>query len=368
MPVLPFYARELGASATTLGLLLTSHSAAQLAFAPLWGRLSDRVGRRPVLLFTVAGTALALLLLGLASSLAGLFLARLLAGAFAANVSVASAYIADATPPEERTRWMGMLGASFGVGFLIGPAIGGALSPLGYRVPLLFAAGLAACNWVFALVTLREPARLAAAAEGPVDRDRLALLRNPAVRRLCLTNFTLTLAVTQIETVFAFFMLERFGYDAQHVAVILVGMAVVMGVVQGGAMRPLAARFEERTLVGAGALLLAIACPAIPVAPGVALLLVPLAVSAVGRGISQPALMSLLSLGTTPRTRGAVMGVFQSSASLARILGPAVAGSLFDLRAALPFWLAGVLVFGVAAAARLLPARGSAAPRERAAG
>ena len=359
MPVLPFYAKELGASATTLGLLLTSHAAAQLAFAPLWGRLSDRIGRRPVLLFTVAGTAAALLLLGLARTLAGLFCARLLSGAFAANVSVASAYIADATPAEERTRWMGLLGASFGVGFLIGPAIGGALSPLGYRVPLLFAAGLAAVNWIFAVSSLREPQRHAAQADGAAP-SRAALLRNANVRRLCLVNFVFSLAVTQLETVFAFFMLDRFGYDAQHVAAILVGMAVVMGAVQGGGMRPLSARFEERALVGAGALLLALACPAVPEAPSVALLLVPLAVSAVGRGIAQPSLMSLASLGAAPRERGAVMGVFQSSASLARVAGPALAGALYDVNGALPFWLAGLLVAGVAAARGLLPARAAA--------
>lgn len=360
MPVLPFYARDLGASATTLGLLLTCHSAAQLAFAPLWGRVSDRMGRRPVLLFTIAGTAAALLLLGLARTISGLFLARLLSGAFAANVSVASAYIADTTPAEERTRWMGLLGASFGIGFLIGPAIGGALSPFGYRVPLLFGAGLAAVNWIFAFTSLREPKRLAADAEGMAGRS-LAPLRDPAVRRICVTNFVLSLAVTQLETVFAFFMLDRFGYDAQHVAAILVGMAVVMGAVQGGAMRSLSVRFEERALVGAGALLLAVACPAIPEAWNVAVLLVPLAISAVGRGIAQPALMSLVSLGAAPRERGAVMGIFQASASLARVVGPVLAGALYDVRGALPFWLAGALVAAVAASRGRLPARSGGA-------
>lgn len=364
MPVLPFYATELGASAAALGLLLAGYAAAQFAFAPLWGRLSDRIGRRPVLLFTIAGTAAALLLLGLARTLAGLFVARLLAGSFAANVSVASAYVADATPAAERTRWMGMIGASFGIGFLIGPAIGGALAPLGYRVPLLFAAGLAAVNWVFAIVLLREPKRSAPGAERRAP-SRAALLRDAAVRRLCLTNFVFSFAVAQLETVFALFMLDRFGYDAPHVAAILVGMALVMGGVQGGAMRRLSARFEERVLVGAGALLLAVACPAVPEMPNVAALIVPLTTLAVGRAILQPALMSLTSLGAASSERGAVMGVFQSSASLARIVGPVVAGALYDIRMALPFWLAGALVVGIAAARGALPAREAA---ERAAG
>jgi multidrug resistance protein len=179
MPVLPFWAREFGASGTTLGLLLTSYAAAQFACAPLWGRLSDRVGRRPVMLATIAGTALSLLLLGLAPSLGWLFAARLLAGAFAANLGVASAYIADVTPPEERTRWMGMLGAAFGVGFVLGPALGGALAPFGYRWPALAAAGLAAANWLHALASCatRAPRRPAA---GETARGAASAIRSCA--------------------------------------------------------------------------------------------------------------------------------------------------------------------------------------------
>ena len=358
MPVLPFYAKEFGASATTLGLLFTVHSAAQFVFAPVWGRLSDRFGRRPVLLLTVAGTALSLLALGLVRTLPGVFAARILAGAFAANVSVASAYIGDATEPEERTRWMGLLGASFGIGFLVGPAIGGALAPFGYRVPLLAAAGLAAANLVHALVSLREPPRrqvIAADAAGPAQR--FGVLRDATVLRLCLVSFAFAFAVTQLETVFAFFLLDRFGYDAPHVAVLLVGMAVVMGGVQGGGMKALSARFEERALVSAGAAALGIAFLALPEMPTVALLAVFLVLSALGRGVSQPALMGLVSLASTDRNRGAVMGVYQSSASLARIFGPVIAGTLYDSKQALPFWLAGALALGVAAAGRTLPAR-----------
>jgi MFS family permease len=359
MPVLPFYAKEFGASATTLGVLLAGYAAAQFVFAPVWGRLSDRVGRRGVLLFTIAGTALSLLGLGLASSLVGVFVARVAAGAFAANLAVASAYIADTTPPDERTRWMGMLGASFGIGFLVGPAIGGALAPFGYRVPLLFAAGLAALNWFVALARLREPVRHAATvAEAPgATGGRLGVLRDPVVLRLCLLNFVFSVAVTQLETVFAFFMLDRFGYDAQHVAVVLVGMAIVMGGVQGGGMKALSRRFEERALVAGGAIALGAAFLAMPAMPSVALLVLPLVVSAVGRGVSQPALMSLVSFAATPATRGTVMGSFQASASLARVVGPALAGLLYDAKLALPFWLAGALALLVAAGRGWLPRR-----------
>jgi multidrug resistance protein len=356
MPVLPFWARELGADATTLGLLLSSYAAAQLVFAPLWGRLSDRVGRRPVLLLTVAGTALALLGLGLASSLLPLFAARILAGAFAANVSVASAYIADVTPPAERTRWMGMLGASFGIGFVLGPALGGLLAPYGNAVPMLFAAGLAALNLVLAWLWLAEPERHGAR---DASLGRLAALRDPVVRRIVTTNLAFSLAVTQLETLFAFFMLDRFGWNAREVAFVLVGMALVMGGIQGGGMRALSERFSERGLVIAGSALLALGFAGVPIPATVALLLLPLLLAAVGRAIAQPALQSLVSLAADPARRGEVMGAFQSSASLARVVGPALGGLLYDASQPAPFWLASALLLGVSLSARGLP-RGDA--------
>ncbi len=356
MPVLPFWAREFGADATTLGLLQSSYAAAQLVFAPLWGRLSDRVGRRRVLLATIAGTALALLGLGLARSLVGLFVARILAGAFAANVSVASAYISDVTPASERTRWMGMLGASFGVGFVLGPALGGLLAPYGTAVPMLAAAGLAAVNFGFALLRLTEPTRHGARE----SEGRLAALRDPLVRRLVFTNLAFSLAVTQLETLFAFFMLDRFGWNAREVAWVLVAMALVMGGIQGGGMRALSARFAERTLVGAGSLILAFGFLGVPLPASVALLLLPLFLAAAGRAIAQPALQSLASLAARPEARGEVLGAFQSSASLARVIGPSVGGLLYDVSIPVPFWLAGGLLLGVALSARSLP-RGSEA-------
>ena len=355
MPVLPFYAREFGASATTLGFLFTIFAAAQFLCAPAWGRLSDRIGRRRVMLLTIAGTALALLGLGLAPSLPWLFAARALGGAFAANIGVASAYITDVTPEQDRTRWMGMLGACFGIGFVLGPAIGGALAPFGYAVPMFAAAGLAGANWIHAAFSRPEPpvrARGASEAARPVGA-----LRVPLVRRLCVANFVFSLAVTQLETVFAFFMGDRFGYDAREVAVLLILMAVVMGAIQGGGMKRLAARWSERSLATAGSLLLAAGFLVLPQAPSVALLLIPLGLCAVGRAILQPSLMSMVSLAAQAGARGSVMGTFQASASLARVLGPIAAGWLYDRQLSAPFFLAGALLVAVAAQVRGLPAR-----------
>ena len=354
VPVLPFIIEEFESSAGVLGLLVASYAGMQFVFAPIWGRLSDRIGRRPVMLMTIAGSSAALLLAGLAPSMMWLFVARILGGAFAANISVASAYISDATDESERTRWMGLLGASFAVGFTLGPLIGGLLGPFGYQVPLLAASGMAAVNVVWAAFVLQEPTKHMLADEPP---DRRAALADPRVRTICRANLLLSLAVTQLETVFAFLMMDRFGYDIRAVAIILVGMAVVMGAVQGGGIRALAARFGERNLLYAGAALMAIAFVAIPFAPTVAILLVPLVVSSVGRGICQPSMMSMASSFASPATRGAVMGTFTSRASLARAIGPLPAGFLFDVSIGLPFWLAAALLLAMLAISGGLPER-----------
>ena len=358
MPVLPFYARDFGVTATTLGLLMMSYAAAQFVCAPLWGRLSDRVGRRPVILFSVAGTSASLLFFGLAESILWLFVARVLAGGFAANVSVASAYISDVTNEDERTRWMGMLGASFGVGFILGPIIGGLLSPLGYRVPMLVAAGLAFINLIYAAFSLKEPDRHVDRGATAVSASRFSVLRGPEVRRLCLIYFVYSIAVSQLETIFAFFMIDRFKFDALEVAWIFVGMAIVMGGIQGGGMKPLSARYSEKQLVVTGSLLLGLGFVLLPSAPTWAVLLLPLALAAVGRAITQPPLMSLTSMVATSDTRGVVMGTFQSSASLARVVGPVLAGLLYDLAEPGPFYLAAALMGLAFLLSRRLPERG----------
>ena len=355
VPVLPFLVDAFGASGTELGLLVAAYAGMQFVFGPIWGRLSDRIGRRPVMLITIAGASAGMLVAGLAPSLPWLFAGRLLGGAFAANISVASAYITDVTEPAERTRWMGMLGACFAVGFTLGPAIGGLLSPWGYQVPLLVAAGMAALNFVWAAAVLREPARHESEDAG--GETRQSVFGRPLVRRIVTANFFFSLAVTQLETVFALLMKDKFGYDVLEVAFILVGMAVVMGAIQGGGMRALAGRFGERALLFSGAVLMIVAFALIPLASTVAVLLIPLTLSAVGRGICQPSMMSLASSFSTATTRGVVMGVFNSAASLARVAGPVVAGVLFDAAMGVPFFLASGLLAVMLAFCGGFPAR-----------
>jgi DHA1 family tetracycline resistance protein-like MFS transporter len=342
VPILPFWSERFGANGFLLGLLLGCHAAMQFLFSPAWGRLSDRIGRRPVMLVTIAGTALSLLFLGLADSLAQVFLARLLSGIFGSNISVATAYLTDVTDEADRTRWMGMIGASFAVGFTLGPPIGGLLARVGHGTPMLVAAGMAAVNFAWAAIALREPARRA---ERPLASmtGRLDVIRNPVLGRLCFVYFLFSMAVTQLETTFAFLMAHRFGYDELGVGLVLLAMAVLIGAIQGGAMKRLAARFHERRLILVGLSLMALAFFTVPLPRTVAFLMLPLAIAAVGRGISQPPMMSLVSQSPDEASRGVVMGVFQSSASAARVVGPLIAGALYDQGQAFPYWFAGIL-------------------------
>lgn len=341
IPVLPFYAEYYGATATILGILLTSYAAMQFFFAPLWGRLSDRIGRRSVMIMTILGSSIALLILGLANSLFWLFVARILGGLFSANISVATAYVSDATTEENRTHWMGMIGASFGIGFILGPAIGGLLAPYGYHVPMLFASILAFLNFIFALFILREPKKHEVAKK---LAGHMKLFQNYLVRRLCGLNLLFTMAITQLEAIFAFYMMDRFQYDAREVAYILVMRAFITVGIQGSAIRPLAKRFGEKNLLIVGVLLMSFSYATMPWMPQVALLLIPIAIASMGRGIAQPSLLSLISGASEPHMRGIVMGFFQSSASLARVIGPTIAGLLYDQYFEIPFLFASVLM------------------------
>ncbi len=350
VPILPFWAERYGASAFVLGLILASHALMQFLLAPSWGQLSDRIGRRPVMLMTIAGTAISLLALGFADSLAQIFVARVLTGIFGANVSVATAYLTDVTEESERTRWMGMIGASFAVGFTIGPPIGGLLAGMGHGVPMLFAAGLAFLNLIWAAFRLVEPERHRARDERTLG-NRFDALRHDAVRRICLVYFLFSLAVTQLETTFAYFMLHRFGYRELGVGMVMFGMAIVMGGIQGGAMKRLAERYAERSLALTGLSAMVLGFAMLPWVTSVALLMVPLTLLSIARGLSQPPLLSLVSLHADDENRGIVMGVFQSSASGARIFGPLIAGALYDLGQGFPYWMAAALV----ACSALLP-------------
>ena len=362
IPILPYYAREYGASATTLGWLMAGYSLMQFAVAPLWGKLSDRIGRRPVLLFSLLGTLLSQLGLGLASHfenpLVWIFAGRIFAGICAANLSVAYAYVADVTTPENRARGMGLIGAGFGLGFIVGPAIGGLLSPWGYDRPMFAAAVLTAFNLALAWFKLIEPPMT----EEQREASRKArswgvqlareLLARPAIRRPVEVFFLVTLAVTQMEAVFAIFMADCFDYSAEKAGLLLAAMGLVMAIVQGGLVGRVSQRIPEIQIIAGGTLIsssaLVIFGAASGSAAGPSLVMLALILLALSHGFVSPSLSALASRGAPDSLRGSTMGVFHSAGSLARVVGPPTAGWLYDrFGAGSPFYL-GALFLGVA--------------------
>lgn len=353
IPLLPLYAEHYNATATTIGLLMGSFSAMQFLFAPIWGGLSDRWGRRPIILFSLGGSIVSYLLLGFAQSLAGLFVARLLAGAAAANVPVAQAYVADTTSAEDRAKGMGMIGAAFGLGFIFGPAIGGTLTLYGYALPAFAAAGLSLLNLVWATWRLPESRRAPdfnSPLSHPMQLNRLRhVIGIPQAVSLLLLLFVTTFSFANMETTFALLGQDRFAFQPDRIGRLFAFMGIIAAVVQGGLISRLVKRFGEPRLVFSGALLMAVGLLWTPYAAEIRFLLIALAALAAGQGVLHPSLTSLLSRSADPGEQGAVLGVGQSLSSLARIVGPVWGGILYQRTSPAGPYVSVALIMAVAA-------------------
>jgi multidrug resistance protein len=348
IPILPYYSKTFGATALELGWLMAAYSIAQFLFSPLWGGLSDRVGRRPVLLLTVLGGASCMVATALAGTYWVLLLARFLAGVFGANISTATAYIADITPEEDRAKGMGIIGAGFGLGFIFGPAVGGILSVHGYATPILAGAALGFLNFLFAFFVLKESleGRESRGTGRKLTRAYLgeALSRDGTAVPIALF-FLHTIAFTQLEVAFGLYVLERFGYGARDAGWFLAGMGFVSALLQGGLIGRLAKRHGEKRLLGTGFFLLSLSLVGAALADRPLLFAVAVFVVAVGTGLVNPTLSSLVSKAAAPNRRGVVMGVYQSAGSLARVAGPPISGFFFDqLGPSSPILLSGAVM------------------------
>ena len=261
IPVLPYYAEgtRFGATPRAVGLLFASYSVMQLIFSPVLGKLSDKHGRRPILLISLLGTCLGFMILGFATTLWMLFLGRIIDGISGGNISTAQAYIADVTTKEDRAKGMGLIGAAFGLGFVFGPAIGGILSRWGINVPFLFAGGLAFANVILLYFTLPEtvtrdhPARVSAAT-GRGWRPVISALRQPQLAFVLTIYFLSIVAFSIMTAVFSLFMLFRLGYDPWHSGWIFAFVGVISAIIQGGLIGKLVKRFGEPSLVMVGGL------------------------------------------------------------------------------------------------------------------
>jgi len=335
IPVLPYYAEggHFGATPREVGLLFASYSVMQLIFSPVLGRLSDKYGRRPILIISLLGTCLGFLILGFATTLLMLFIGRIIDGISGGNISTAQAYIADVTTKEDRAKGMGLIGAAFGLGFVFGPAIGGILSRWGINVPFLFAGGLAFANVILLYFTLPEtvtrdhPARVSAAS-GRGWKQVVDALSQPQLAFVLAIYFLSIAAFSIMTTVFSLFMMFRLGYDPWHSGWIFAFVGIVSALVQGGLIGKLVKRFGEPALVIAGGLLFTLSLfisPFVTAATGLVGILSIVALSAIGNALAGPSLTSLGSKSASVAEQGSIMGVMQSVASLARAVGPTVA-------------------------------------------
>lgn len=339
IPVMALYAKHLGAAEANTGWLSTGFSLMQLGFAPVWGVLSDRVGRRPVLLLSVAMTAVSFLGYALAPTFAWLLVSRLFAGAATANIAIAQAYVADVTTPEGRAKGMGIIGAAFGLGFVFGPAIGAWLSAYSLAWPGLAAAGLSAVNLVGAWFLLPEPAaRSQAGAELKHRMGALVdALTRPGIRRLLAVFFLITGAFSAMEATYAFLAEAYYGLDHRGVMLSFLVIGIFVVIVQGGLIGPLTRALGEKRLLVVGAALQAGAFLWLPfshgwfpagaglpawLTPGFVELAVASAPLAIGSGLTSPALSALLSRLSRAEAQGGTLGIGQSASALGRVLGP----------------------------------------------
>jgi DHA1 family tetracycline resistance protein-like MFS transporter len=350
LPLLPFYAEHFHASRLTIGYLFASYSLAQLLFAPWLGRLSDRFGRRPLMLASIAASALAHLLFALAGGLPMLFLARSLAGIAASNYGIAQAYLADVTPPAQRSQAMGLVGAAFGIGFVIGPALGGFLLRFGAPAVPYTAAALSALNLLIALVALPEsltPEARAAALAKPllVLTSLRSVWHDVRLRHLMLLFFLVMFCFSIMEATLVLFCQAAFGFGPGAAAGLFTYVGVLIVVVQGGLIGRLARRFGDRRLIVGGIALMALGLLLLPLPPRAAWLGLTLALLAVGSAVHNPSLLALLSRLSAHGTQGETIGLSRSCGALARVVGPLAGTWIFETAgAAWPFWSAGGLM------------------------
>jgi DHA1 family tetracycline resistance protein-like MFS transporter len=331
IPLLPFYAESFGASAFAIGLLSTSFSLMQFLFSPIWGRWSDQIGRKPIILIGLLGSCLSYVTMALAGSLTLLFVARVVGGIAGANIPTAQAYIADVTTPENRARGMGLMGAAFGLGFIFGPAIGGLLSRFSPETPMWCAAALCFGNFVAAWFLLPEsrPASASTRSLSRMEAFRHAMSQ-PTLLLILALYFIVTMAFSAFEATFALFTEARFGFTAASIGFLFAFIGAIIALIQGVFIGRVVKRVGERRVIPVAILGIAISIGMLTVVWSVPTLLVALGLLAMGMGFNNPSLSSLVSKLSHEDDQGGILGLASSLASLGRVVGPAWGGYLYD--------------------------------------
>jgi DHA1 family tetracycline resistance protein-like MFS transporter len=322
IPLLPFYAESFGASPIVIGLLFAVFSLCQLLAAPALGDLSDRYGRRPILVFSLAGTVVSFVMLALAHSIAMLFLARIVDGLSGGNISTARAYVADITEPKDRARAYGIIGAAFGLGFIMGPALSGVLARVSITAPIWAAAALTLVATAMAWLWLPETVHRARAGTGNPLSYLPDLFRRPIMRRVLTIDFIYWFAFSIFQTTFSLFAARRFGFDASRTGYFFAGFGVLGAVIQGGFIRPIVRRAGDKSTFIAGIVCSVVGLVAAAFAHSVPLFALALVPLAFGMGFGHPTVSSLISRAGRNDEQGRVQGAASAVESLGRTFGP----------------------------------------------
>ncbi|MEX0993918.1 MAG: MFS transporter [Balneolaceae bacterium] len=371
LPLLPFYAQEFQASAITIGLLYSIYSVMQLIFSPVWGSLSDRIGRRPIMLLSTFGAVIAYIIFGLADTLLVLFLSRIVAGIMGGNISTAQAYIADVTSRADRAKGMGLIGAAFGIGFVIGPATATLLihdsfhnfvGSIGfvefaewmrlnkYALPGFFAAFLSFCSFLMVWFRLEETVDTSVKSPGTGRRPsvfspefwrRLSEQRGRNARGflipLVIGFFLLSFGESSLYSAFPLFAEAELSMTAEDVGIQFFYIGIIAVIVQGFLIKPLTNRFREEHLFVTGNFLMVAGLALIPFAHSMLTLALFLGLMALGKSLNTPTITSLISQEAEEEHVGAVMGTAQGLSGLGRAIGPPWGGALFSIYFGLPF-------------------------------
>lgn len=351
IPLLPFYATSFQAGSAALGILVASFAVMQFVFAPLLGRLSDRVGRKPILMISIATSAASFMLFALANSFLILLLSRMVAG-MATEAAIAQAYMADVTQEEDRAAGMGRLGAAFGVGFIIGPAIGGALSVLGFWAPGAAAVILTLLNLLFVFFFLpesldrgQEDLRRESYVTGGYLGGLRSALATPLIGATLTIVFIIILAFSAIPVIAPLLGVSFFGWGAVEMSYVFMYIGLVQIVLQGFLFGKLVRKFSEDKFIVFGPLLMSVGMLTMPMVPSILVFLVSITMIALGIGILDAAIPSFISKRTLKSEQGGMLGVSQSVSSIARVPGPLIGGFVFEFVGLVaPFLLSSALL------------------------